>query len=56
MPNWETTSPNGNVNKKFNWSGGILYVIIYAAEFVSSNFLPKLIIRLDPQQNYLSQF
>lgn len=41
MPNWETTLPNGNVNKKFNWSKGIPYIIKYAVEFVCNKLPPQ---------------
>lgn len=41
MLNWEMTSPNRNVNKKINWSKGILYVIKYAIESVHSKLPHK---------------
>lgn len=41
MPNLETTSPDGNVNKNFNLSKGIPYVIKCAVGFVCNKLPPQ---------------
>lgn len=40
MPNWGTTTPNGNVNRRFNWSKGTAGVIKDAAESARNKQLP----------------